>query len=152
MVGDRIIAYTGKLLVHAVRALLVCWQRMLRLGLSVGVLSGIVALVFGTYVTHTFPPAPLTWVAALFFGLALGYAAAMTVLADEMLLSIFEAIRLLEGDVRARYVAVGFTAVPDRGLDEGRAYVVDIRSGHVIWQRSIERRAELPHSISALGG
>jgi hypothetical protein len=58
----------------------------------------------------------------------------------------------LEGDVRARYVAVGFTAVPDRGLDEGRAYVVDIRTGHVIWQRIIERRAELPHSITALGG
>lgn len=57
----------------------------------------------------------------------------------------------LEGDVRARYVALGFTAVPDRGLDEGRAYVVDIRSGHVIWQRAIERRADLPHSISALG-
>ena len=58
----------------------------------------------------------------------------------------------LEGDVRARYVAVGFTAVPDRGIDEGRAYVVDIRTGHVIWQRSIERRADLPHSISVLGG
>ncbi len=58
----------------------------------------------------------------------------------------------LEGDVRARYVAVGYTAVPDRGLDQGRAYVVDIRTGHVIWQKSIERRAELPHSITALGG
>lgn len=115
MVGDRIIAYTGKLLVHAVRALLVCWQRMLRLGLSVGVLSGIVALVFGTYVTHTFPPAPLTWVAALFFGLALGYAAAMTVLADEMLLSIFEAIRLLEGDVRAGMRAAAVAAEREAG-------------------------------------
>lgn len=57
----------------------------------------------------------------------------------------------LEGDVRARYVAVGYTAVPDRGLDEGRAYVVDIRTGHVIWQKAIERRADLPHSINALG-
>jgi hypothetical protein len=57
----------------------------------------------------------------------------------------------LEGDVRARYVAVGFTPVPDRGLNEGRAYVVDIRTGHVIWQRAIERRAELPRSITALG-
>lgn len=56
----------------------------------------------------------------------------------------------LEGDVRARYVAVGYTPVPDRGLEEGRAYVVDIRTGHVIWQRPIERRAELPHSITAL--
>jgi hypothetical protein len=58
----------------------------------------------------------------------------------------------LEGDVRARYVAVGFTPMPDRGLDEGRAYVVDIRTGHIIWQRAIERRAELPRSVAALGG
>ena len=58
----------------------------------------------------------------------------------------------LEGDVRARYVAVGYTSAPDRGLDEGRAYVVDIRTGHVIWQRAIERRAELARSIAALGG
>jgi len=57
----------------------------------------------------------------------------------------------LEGDVRARYVAVGYTPVPDRGLAEGRAYVVDIRTGHVIWQRPIERRGELPRSITALG-
>ncbi|MGH2516008.1 MAG: hypothetical protein ACRDHP_10170, partial [Ktedonobacterales bacterium] len=99
--GDRIIATAGKLLIHALHALLVCWKRMLRLGLSVGALSGMVALVFGTLVTHSFPPAPLTWVAALFFGVALGYAAAMTVLADEMLLSIFDAIRVLEGDVKA---------------------------------------------------
>jgi hypothetical protein len=58
----------------------------------------------------------------------------------------------LEGDVRARYVAVGFTPVPARGLDEGRAYVVDIRTGHVIWQRPIERRTELPHSVTVLAG
>jgi len=57
----------------------------------------------------------------------------------------------LEGDVRARYVAVGYMPVPDRGLDEGRAYVVDIRTGHVIWQRPIEHRAELPRTITALG-
>jgi hypothetical protein len=56
----------------------------------------------------------------------------------------------LEGDIRARYMAVGFTASPDDGLEEGRAFVVDIRSGHVIWQRTIERRAELPHSVTAL--
>jgi hypothetical protein len=56
----------------------------------------------------------------------------------------------LEGDVRLRYMAVGFTASPEAGLDEGRAYVVDVRSGHVIWQRTIERRADLPRSVTAL--
>jgi hypothetical protein len=58
----------------------------------------------------------------------------------------------LEGDVRARYVAVGFLAAPDDGLDEGRAYVVDIRTGHVLVRRPLERRSDLPRSITALGG
>jgi len=56
----------------------------------------------------------------------------------------------LEGDTRARYVAVGFTAAPDRGLDEGRAFVVDIRTGHVVWQRPIDRRADLPRHVAVL--
>lgn len=58
----------------------------------------------------------------------------------------------LEGDIRARYVAVGFTADPDRGLEEGRAFVVDIRTGHVIWQRPLDRRADLPRHVAVLGG
>jgi len=58
----------------------------------------------------------------------------------------------LDGDVRRRYMAIGFTAAPDRGLEEGRAYVVDVRSGHLIWQRPIVRRRDLPRSITALGG
>jgi hypothetical protein len=57
----------------------------------------------------------------------------------------------LEGDVRQRYMAVGFVAGPDSGVDEGRAYVVDVRSGHVIWRRPIEHRADLPRSVTALG-
>ncbi|HEY2788949.1 MAG TPA: hypothetical protein VGI72_05795 [Gaiellales bacterium] len=56
----------------------------------------------------------------------------------------------LEGDVRLRYMAVGFTAAPDAGIAEGRAFVVDVRSGHVIWQRTIERRTDLPRSVTAL--
>jgi hypothetical protein len=58
----------------------------------------------------------------------------------------------LDGDVRLRFMAIGFTAAPDRGLDEGRAYIVDIRSGHVIWQKPITDRRDLPRSITALGG
>jgi hypothetical protein len=58
----------------------------------------------------------------------------------------------LDGDVRLRYMAIGYTAAPDRGLDEGRAYVVDVRSGHVIWQRPITARGDLPRNITALGG
>ncbi len=56
----------------------------------------------------------------------------------------------LEGDVRLRYMAIGYTASPDDGRDEGRAFIVDIRSGHVIWQRPIGHRSELPRSVTAL--
>jgi hypothetical protein len=48
-------------------------------------------------------------------------------------------------------MAVGFTAAPDSGIAEGRAFIVDVRSGHVIWQRAIEHRSELPRSVTALG-
>jgi hypothetical protein len=58
----------------------------------------------------------------------------------------------LDGDIRLRYMAVGYTADPDRGLDEGRAFVVDVRTGHVLMRRPLERRADLPRSITALGG
>jgi hypothetical protein len=58
----------------------------------------------------------------------------------------------LDGDTRLRYMAVGFTADPERGLDEGRAYVVDVRTGHVLVRRPLEHRADLPRSITALGG
>lgn len=58
----------------------------------------------------------------------------------------------LDGDTRLRYMAVGYTADPERGLDEGRAYVVDVRTGHVVARRPLEHRADLPRSITALGG
>jgi hypothetical protein len=49
-------------------------------------------------------------------------------------------------------MAVGFTADPERGIEEGRAFVVDVRTGHVVARRPLERRADLPRSITALGG
>jgi hypothetical protein len=57
----------------------------------------------------------------------------------------------LDGDIRLRYMAVGYTADPERGIEEGRAYVVDVRTGHVLARRPLERRADLPRSITALG-
>lgn len=112
---DRIIGYAGKLLIHMVRALLACWQRMLRLGVSVGVLGGVVAVVFGAFITHSIPPAPLTWVMAMCFGFVLGYAAAMTVLADELFLGMVEAIGVLEGDIKAGLRAATVAAEREAG-------------------------------------
>lgn len=58
----------------------------------------------------------------------------------------------LDGDTRLRYMAVGYTADAERGIDEGRAYVVDVRTGHVLVRRPLESRTDLPRSITALGG
>lgn len=114
-IADRIVGYAGKLLIHVVRTLLVCWQRMLRLGVSVGVLGGAVAVVIGAAVTHSIPPAPLTWAAAMCFGFILGYAAAMTVLADELLLGMVETIGVLEGDIKAGLRAAAVAAEREAG-------------------------------------
>ena len=42
---------------------------------------------------------------------------------------------------RGRYLAVG---------NDERGYVVDAVSGHVLWERAIERRKDLPRSVTAL--
>lgn len=88
---------------------------MLRLGVSVGVLGGAVAVVFGAVVTHSIPPTPLIWVAAMCFGFVVGYAAAMTVLADELLLGMVETIGVLEGDIKAGLRAATVAAEREAG-------------------------------------
>jgi len=56
----------------------------------------------------------------------------------------------LQGDNRGRYHALGYLADPAGGLDEGRAFVVDVLAGHVMRELPLERRRDLPSDISAL--
>ena len=56
----------------------------------------------------------------------------------------------LAGDGRGRYHAVGFVADPDAGIDPGRAFVVDVVSGHVLKELTLERARDLPRDVSAL--
>jgi hypothetical protein len=56
----------------------------------------------------------------------------------------------LQGDAGGRYHAVGFLADEERGLDEGRGFVVDVFGGHVLREWPLTRRSDLPHDISAL--
>jgi hypothetical protein len=56
----------------------------------------------------------------------------------------------LAGDSRGRYHALGFLADPEAGLGEGRGFVVDAVSRHVIREMPIERRRDLPVDVSAL--
>ena len=56
----------------------------------------------------------------------------------------------LQNDAGGRYHALGYLADPDRGLDEGRGFVVDVVAGHVMREWPLARRSDLPHDISAL--
>jgi hypothetical protein len=56
----------------------------------------------------------------------------------------------LQGDAGGRYHALGFLSDEERGLDEGRGFVVDVVAGHVLRELPLERRRDLPHDISAL--
>lgn len=118
--GGQVVLYgvfrvAGKLLQHVLGVLLLCWQRMLRFGISVGVLSFIMAEVLGSALTRQFPPSILTTVVALVVSFALGYAAALTALADEIFVSAVDTIRLLEGDVRAGFRAASVAAEREAG-------------------------------------
>ena|SRR5712691_5548220 len=57
----------------------------------------------------------------------------------------------LAGDQRGRYHALGYLADPEQGLDPGRAFVVDVVSGHVIRELPLERSRDLPADLGALG-
>ncbi len=113
-----VIELVGKLLQHVLGVLLLCWQRMLRFGLSVGILSFLMAEVVGSALTRQFPPTILTTVVALIVSFALGYAAALTALADELFLSALDTVRMLEGDARAGLRAA--TVVAEREAGEAR--------------------------------
>jgi hypothetical protein len=56
----------------------------------------------------------------------------------------------LQGDAGGRYHALGFLADPDRGLDEGRGFLVDVVAGHVLREVPLDRRGDLPSDVSAL--
>ena len=56
----------------------------------------------------------------------------------------------LQGDSGGRYHALGYTSDEERGLDEGRGFIVDVIAGHVMREFPLARRSDLPHDISAL--
>jgi hypothetical protein len=74
---------------------------MLRLGLALGVIGFFCAEVGAVLATHQVPPPLLAHAVATLFGVVLAYCAALTVVIDELLRGVRDAIGLLEGDARA---------------------------------------------------
>jgi hypothetical protein len=56
----------------------------------------------------------------------------------------------LQGDSGGRYHALGYLSDPERGLEDGRGFVVDVVAGHVMREWPLERRRDLPTDIGAL--
>ena len=49
-----------------------------------------------------------------------------------------------------RYMLVGFEPDAEHGVGRGCGYLVDTVSGHVVWTRPIERRRDLPLTMTAV--
>jgi hypothetical protein len=98
---ENLVSFVGALLKHIIGVLLLCWRRMLRVGLitfGIGVVVAILIAVIGT--GQAIPSAPAL-IVALLLGLALAYGAALTVLVEELILGVIDIIRMIEGDISA---------------------------------------------------
>lgn len=99
--GYELILRAGKLARHAVGVLLLCWRRMLEAMFFGGAIATIVGLLVATFESrHGLPGWPGV-IAAAFFGVAVAYAAAATVLIDELLRGMFDIVKVIEGDAEA---------------------------------------------------
>lgn len=101
---DARLAY-AKALAHVFRqlagAMLVSWQRILRVGLLTAAISVLATEVVACLVNDRFPPPPITHLVAVALACALGYGAAVTMLFAMLLRGGTRSIRYLEGDVEA---------------------------------------------------
>lgn len=99
--GNDLILQAGKLARHAAGVLLLCWRRMLEAMFFAGGFATILGLIVATFESgHSLPGWPGV-IAAGFFGVAIAYAAAVTVLIDELLRGMIDVVKVIEGDAEA---------------------------------------------------
>lgn len=149
VLAHEIIRHAGNIMKHVVGVLLLAWRRVLR-ALAIGGLGGIViGEVAGVLLTRHFPPYLLTHVAALAFGAALGYGAALTVFADELLEGALDAVKIAEGEVEAGARAA--LALAERGAGEAWGGLLRLL-GHqpIVETRAPVARTRLEQAVGAL--
>ncbi|MGZ4480788.1 MAG: hypothetical protein ACXVY5_01165 [Gaiellales bacterium] len=54
----------------------------------------------------------------------------------------------LRGDAQERYLAVGCEPDAELGLEQGRGFVVDVVSEHLVWEHEISGARDLPRSVA----
>lgn len=109
------IQIVSRILRHAVGVLLICWLRAVRWGALAG-LCGIAGTeIVAAIITRHFPPDGAAHIVAIALGAALAFGAATTVVADELLTGIVDAIRLLLGEAEAGARAAAVAAEREVG-------------------------------------
>jgi F0F1-type ATP synthase assembly protein I len=101
--AQPMITYMSGILHHVASVLLLCWRRVLRVSAIAGGIGVLLVEIVAIVATHRVPDGAAQ-LAALVLGAALAYAAAITVIAEEVLVGLVDVARLLlgEGEVGAR--------------------------------------------------
>lgn len=104
--AQPMIAFMSGILHHVASVLLLCWRRVLRVSAIAGGIGVVLVEIAAVVATHRIPDGAAQLV-ALVLGAALAYAAAITVIAEEVLVGLIDVVRLLlgEGEIGARAAA-----------------------------------------------
>jgi hypothetical protein len=117
--GQAPIRAAGHALRHAVGVLLLSWARALRAGFIAGVIGVLLVELGAAVMTNRFPPDGNAQLVAALLGFALGFAAALTVVVDEILAGLRDLIDMLSGEAEAG--ARVAAAVVEREVGESSA-------------------------------
>lgn len=98
--AQGIVHAVGKLLIHMLGVLLLCWRAMVLAGVFAALITLVVAELCGVLVTGQLPMAT-THAVAILLAVAVAYCAAMTTFLIELVRGVGETIRLLEGEAEA---------------------------------------------------
>ena len=114
--AHRNILVVSGILRHAVGVILLCWTRAARAAGIAGLIGFVITEIAATALTHRFPAAGASHLVALALGAALAYAAGVTVFADELILGITDAVRLLLGEAEAGARAAAILVEREAGM------------------------------------
>lgn len=140
--AHRNIVVVSGILRHAVGVILLCWTRVARAAGIAGLIGFVATEIVATALTRHFPATGASHLVALALGAALAYAAGVTVFADELILGITDAVRLLLGEAEAGARAAAILVEREAGM--GLAPL--LRRAGLAPAVSGPRAAEGPHS------
>lgn len=100
---------------HIAGVLMLCWVRALRAGAIVALLTAVAVEIADMVVLRRFPPDGMAQLVAAGLAFGLGYAVAITIIADELLVGILDGVGHLLGDAEAGARAAAIAAEREIG-------------------------------------